>query len=212
MEDLLIKAVRNNVHWCDFVVRKKENSTLFTSLSWHTTQPVPENYPNLITLKSNLTDEEKGSINKTIDSIPLEKFSIKDSFSELDIEKSDFIILFTASWIAFTEKGSQTRTNLENWQHEEEVDADVNYVVKLDKGKPISGFITNIFDETIGVTNVFYDSKNKDFWNECVGYIRKNISDLPIVGYEKGQELELAVKSGFKNLGELRVLSIGITR
>ncbi len=207
VEDLLLNTIRNNAHWCDHVVRKKGNSTLFTTLSWHSSQPVPENYPNLITLKKDLDESEALELQKTIESIPLDKFSIKDSFSELEIKNIDFSILFTASWILWDKKANP-KADLKNWQHETDPDADVNYAVKLVNGKPASGFITNISDGVIGVTNVFHEDKNEDFWPECTAYIRQNISKLPIVGYERDVELMLSKKAGFEEVGKLRILSL----
>ena len=206
--DLLLNAVRNNAFWCDHVVRKAGNATVFTPLYWYTAQPVSEFYPNLITLKQNLNKKEQEEVNKIITSIPLKDFSIKDSFSELEIKKTDYSELFTASWISF-ENNTFEDVNLSDWQIEkDDQDDDIAYSVKLIDKKPISGFITNIADNVIGVTNVFHDKTDKDFWKECVSLIEENISSFPIVGYEKGKELELAKQSGFKELGKLRVLSI----
>jgi hypothetical protein len=72
-------------------------------------------------------------------------------------------------------------------------------------GNKISaGAIVNKTDGVVGISNVFNHADNNN-WREMVNYIRKNISEEPIVGYERGENLALAKQSGFQSLGQLKV-------
>ena len=80
MDARLPWAVRNNARWCDLVCRSHRIQTRFRPDLWATAQRAPQFYPDAITLRSPLAEEDVlGAIS------PGPGASVKDSFATLDL-------------------------------------------------------------------------------------------------------------------------------
>jgi hypothetical protein len=93
-------AARNNAIWCDTVCRAHGIPGQFLPTVWLTRRIPPPYYSNLIVIS------DSGAHGKTIEYIrelidlPLPgKWSVKDSFSNLELAPLGFEVLFEASWI-----------------------------------------------------------------------------------------------------------------
>jgi len=216
-DDLLEIAVANNASWCDLICSTHGIETQFLPNVWLTKSLVPKYYPNLITLKPESKAED-------ISTIPLDHFSVKDSFGKLNLQSQGFSKLFTASWICL-ENNSKTQ-NTHSWKQissDQElsvwedawgnVSSDriflpnlllkpkVRIYAKMKGAGIISGFITYESDGVISVSNVF-DKNNSNIWPEIVNINYKN---KPLVGYEKDKDLEYAKGAGFVEIGKLTI-------
>lgn len=216
-DDLLNQAVANNAQWCDLICSTHNIDTEFLPDVWIARSQVPEFYPNAITLTPTSSGDE-------IATIPLDHFSVKDSFGKLNLDNQGFSKLFDASWIGLENKNNET-SNLNSWKKlslDEELIAwenawgeskekiflpnlllepEVGIYAKLESGKIVAGFIIFDSDGVISVSNVF-DKNNSNIWLEIIGLIQAN---KPIVGYEKDKDLEYAKGAGFEEIGRLTI-------
>jgi hypothetical protein len=70
----------------------------------------------------------------------------------------------------------------------------------------IAGGIANRTGNVVGLSNVFVNSGDAPAaWIELVKILQDTFPALPLVGYERNQELESALACGFKSIGSLRV-------
>ena len=226
MEDLLEKAVKNNAVWCDTICNSHNATGQFLEDVWINKNVVPRFYPNAITLKSNVDD-----MSKYLQEITLPSYTIKDSYNSLDINKQGYSILFEAEWIALTTpvlktvqnwKIIKTAAQLETWEltwnnnvAEEKIflptlldDSLVFFLAKYENEQIIAGAIANIASEVVGLSNVFSHDKTGNAFSESCTFVRGNVSHLPIVGYERGADLDRARVAGFETFGKLKVLQI----
>jgi len=70
----------------------------------------------------------------------------------------------------------------------------------------VAGAIANRSATVAGLTNVFSAVGDLDAaWCGSVAAVAEHVGDLPLVGYERGDDLEAAQRYGFALLGPLRV-------
>lgn len=226
MEDLSKKAVRNNAVWCDTICRSHNANGEFLKNVWINNNVVPRFYPNVITLNPHLDD-----ISEFLKQITLPSFTIKDCYNSLKVDKQAYSILFEAEWIvqiapllenAENWKIIKTPEELEAWElawnnnvAEERIflptlldDSHVFFLAKYENEQIISGTIANIASGVIGLSNVFGNNENDNLYRESSFFIRNNISQLPIVGYENEENLKQAKTAGFSGIGKLKVIQI----
>lgn len=84
--------------------------------------------------------------------------------------------------------------------------ADLRFLLALDDGVPVCGGALNRGAGVVGLSNVFASGVEPDMaWNGLVREAVKSFPDLPLVGYERGQDLVAARRAGFESMGEMRV-------
>jgi hypothetical protein len=92
-------AARNNADWCQSVCQAHGVPGEFLPTVWINRGIPPPYHPNLIVISPAGDPEKMGEyIRELVDLLP-PKWSIKDSFSTLKLEKLGFDLLFEASWI-----------------------------------------------------------------------------------------------------------------
>ncbi|HVT68801.1 MAG TPA: hypothetical protein VHF26_13705 [Trebonia sp.] len=91
---LLAAAVANNADWCDAVCRAHGYPGTFGSRLWSSTRHRLRFYPNVITLRPEVTGPEVLAAAAT-----RQPFAVKDSFARLDLVPAGFRLLAEASWI-----------------------------------------------------------------------------------------------------------------
>lgn len=73
-------------------------------------------------------------------------------------------------------------------------------------GKVLAGGIANSSPGVVGLSNVFSPSEFlEDTWNALALSISRAFPATPIVGYERGHDLNAAQRVGFTSIGKLRV-------
>lgn len=96
MNDLEI-AIRNNIAWCDAVVKTHGGETTLAPTHWINAKPSPPFYPNVITLTPDGTKAQLEAI-ATLGHLE-SGFGVKDSFAALDLSSHGFKKLFDATWL-----------------------------------------------------------------------------------------------------------------
>ena len=93
-------AARNNAIWCDSVCRAHGVPGEFLPALWLNRNTPPPYHPNLVVISASADRRQiLASIRELID-LPLAgRWSVKDSFSDLELGPLGFDVLFAASWI-----------------------------------------------------------------------------------------------------------------
>ena len=225
---LLRAAVANNAAWCDAVCRSHGFPGEFTARTWLSPRHRLPFYPNAITLGPDVTAAEA-----TASQDPSRPFAIKDSFARLDLAPHGLTLLFDATWIAVpvpaggdepswdvvTSPGDLVRWEAA-WAGGGEViglfqrtlldDPDCAVLACRQDGTQVGGAIAFTAGGVTGISNVFKSGiADGPLWAGAVRTIARVRPGLPIVGYERGEDLAAAQWAGFTILGSLRVWARG---
>jgi hypothetical protein len=93
------QAARNNALWCETVCRIHGTPGRFGESIWLNQHPVPRFYPNVVTLSSRDVASQFSAIQDLVASGLGGGWSVKDSFSMLDLAALRFRVLFEAIWL-----------------------------------------------------------------------------------------------------------------
>ena len=85
-------------------------------------------------------------------------------------------------------------------------DPDIVFIAASIGQRIVAGAIANRTGDVVGLSNVFApDGAAARFWPGCVRTAMDAFAGLPLVGYEHGGELAIALAIGFEAVGPLRV-------
>ncbi|MGW3996676.1 hypothetical protein ACWEF6_24585 [Amycolatopsis sp. NPDC004772] len=178
-------TVAENAAWCDLVCGGE-----FGPRAWTSPSRAPEFYPDAVTLAPDAT---------AADILPFVDgsagCSVKDSFATLALP--GFSVLFEATWIAcgpgVPEPGWRRLT-----EHGFPV---VASVAVLSRGP--ARVVAHRGEEVVGLSNF---AGPPSAWPGAVAAVAAAFPGLPVVGYEHGDALRIALDHGASALGPLRVL------
>jgi hypothetical protein len=195
---------------------------------WISTEKPPPYYSQLVTLSPENTIEQLARITD-LRWLLTHPWSFKDAFCTLDVSSDGFEILFEAQWIwrdpakvkrpdswiqvkwpaqlrkweaAWAANGSPTPVTVFK---EPLLDEPGFYVMaQVHNGEIIGGAIANFSEDVVGLSNVFGAS-----FAAAADAVQSLQSDLPVVGYERGDDLIAAKACGFAEVAPLRVWLTG---
>ncbi|WP_206787877.1 hypothetical protein [Amycolatopsis sp. MtRt-6] len=178
-------AAAENAAWCALV----SGGGNWGSRAWTSRFRTPEYYPDAVTLDPAAT---------AADVLPYVDLSagcsVKDSFATLDLP--GFAVLFEATWLACGPGVPQP-----GWRrvtgHAFPVDA---RVAVLSRGENL--VVAHRGDDVVGLSNF---AGPDDGWPGAVAAVAAAFPGLPVVGYEHGEALRVALGHGAEPLGPLRV-------
>ncbi|MCS0638208.1 hypothetical protein NX801_21630 [Streptomyces sp. LP05-1] len=219
-------AVRNNAEWCDALCRSHGlPGGTFGARVW--THPVrtPPYYPDAVTLDPDATaDEVLAGVDRSAPGC-----SVKDSFGTLDLTPYGFRPLFTASWLhrpagppqpgPVGARWREVRTpgELAAWERawnggapaglfRPALLADPATTVLAghdpDGGGVMAGAVVSEAAGVLGVSNLFGPAGSR---TGCLAALADRRPELPVVGYEHGEDLADALHHGFTAVGPLRI-------
>lgn len=227
LNDARATAARNNATWCARVCRSHGLVTTVTEGAWTSASRTPPYYPDAVTLTPELSVPE---ILAAIDPSP--GCSIKDSFASLDLTDHGFHVLFDAEWIVrppIVEMPVAAGTRWEvvrdealfrRWERAWRGDDGPPGVLRADlmtdasiavlaarRGHAVDGgAILNDAAGVVGISNVFSrTSAAPPDWAGCLALATTLHPTAPLVGYESGELLDVALRHGFESAGPLRV-------
>jgi hypothetical protein len=221
-------AVINNARWCDAVCGSHGYPGEFADRLWTSAGHALPFYPNAITLSPDVTAAEV-----TAGQDPSRPYSVKDSFARLDLAASGLTPLFDASWIVLPvpPDGDDPSWNvvttpgeLARWEtawagggtvtglFRPGLLADPRCAVLACRrnGALAGGATAYTSDGVTGILNVFNSGMAAGhLWAGVVRAVAALRPGLPIVGYERGEDLAAARRTGFTVLGPLRIWARG---
>jgi len=228
--ELADAAVANNASWCDAVCRSHGYPGTFGPRVWSSPLHRLRYYPHAISLRPEVTEAEV-----LADAAPSQPFAVKDSFARLDLAPAGLRLLVEANWIgragdgpgeAPDDDGLSWRAvtspgELSDWEtawadgddgdgpvFRPELLSDPRCaVLACRKGDEIvAGAIGYTADGAVGISNLFSAGLPLDrTWVGARAAMTRLHPDLPLVGWEAGEDLAAAQQAGFRVLGALRV-------
>jgi hypothetical protein len=227
-ETLLDAAVANNALWCDAVCRSHGYPGVFSARLWISAHHDLEFYPNVITLRPEVTAAETALARDRSG-----RYAVKDSFARLDLAADGLTMLFEAEWIArapapagLGEPGPSWDTvtdagELGRWEmawargdsppgplFRPELLADPRCAILACRrdGDLVAGIIAYTAARVTGISNLFGAGLPAgQLWASALHAVAALRPHLPIVGYEHGVGLASARRAGCQALGPLRV-------
>jgi len=220
----LEEAVLNNAAWCDAMASSHDIPTDWNELTCVSEFPMPPFYPNIVTLKSNISIDEK------IDSLGPQLslgWGIKDSFNELDLANKGFAPVCDAHWYCRVPTSNvidneELHSKIETVSNQSELDrwviawgegdeifnsgllenncVELLYVARDDR--VVSGLATNQSGNSVGISNAFGSPMDLLC---CVNAVIARHPDKGIVGYGNKSEIAALSNIGFKEIGDLRI-------
>ena len=83
---------------------------------------------------------------------------------------------------------------------------EIVFVAAHQGGRIVAGAVAHRTGEVVGLSNVFAPAHDAAaYWAGCVASAMGAFPGLPLVGYERGADLNSAEEAGFSRLGPLRV-------
>ncbi|MGW0904688.1 hypothetical protein [Streptomyces sp. NPDC002853] len=224
-------AARNNAEWCDAVCRAHGLAGEFGEGVWSSARRTPPLYPDAVSLTPEVS---AAALVARIDTTS-PGCSVKDSFGCLDLEPMGFEVLFEAQWIHRPAVAAPAGHPGVSWEPLKSADAlpawesawndgeggldlfrpgvltgDTTFLAgtSLD-GHIVAGAVASPGDFVVGISNLFAvgDATGGEAaaWAGCLTEVARLWPGLPVVGYESGESLDVAVGQGFTPVGPLRI-------
>jgi hypothetical protein len=202
---------------------------------WHSRSKAPRFYPDAIAVADGAFARlQKDAIARHVDG-QRENWSAKDSYQALDLTSLGARALFSADWIVrepgqslpqgndLTCEIAESDTDLIAWEsrwasgddgHAARLfqsglltEAGISVVSVRHNGEHIGGGILNLAADVAGFSNVYSMSPDMalQVWTGLLAFSESLYPSTPVVGYEQGEELDLAFSLGFRSLGQLTV-------
>ncbi|WP_425472461.1 hypothetical protein [Streptomyces hawaiiensis] len=226
---LVRSAARNNAEWCAAMCRAHGVVGEFGVEAWVAAGRTPLYYPDAVTLDPGA--DREALLARVDTAVP--GASVKDSFADLDLTEAGFRVLFDAQWIhrpagaaprAAPEPAGLAwdvvgdRDALRTWAlawEDGSGDAGLfraglladpeTFVIsgRSAGGRVVVGAVATRSERVVGVSNVFGPPHTA--WPLVLHAAGRLFPDLPVVGYEQGDDLAAALRYGFEAVGPLRV-------
>ncbi|HEX3003471.1 MAG TPA: hypothetical protein VHO27_04620 [Angustibacter sp.] len=226
-EALCRVAARNNAEWCAAMCRSHGVVNGFDGPVWSASQRTPTYYPDAVTLAPTAgASDVLGRID-----LAAPGASVKDSFADLDLAPAGFEVLFDAWWIHRPPRPSDG-TGLAGWEVLEDADGlrdladawdagegnadlfrprlldepDVRVLARRSGGRVVAGAVANRTDDVVGLSNLFtVDDHTDAAWTGALDLVQRLYPTHAVVGYERGEDLTVALRHGLRPVGRLRV-------
>ncbi|MGD6747943.1 hypothetical protein ACOKM3_39580 [Streptomyces sp. BH106] len=200
----------------------------FGEEAWTAPARTPVYYPDAVTLAPGA---DPAAVTARIDTAA-PGASVKDSFADLDLTDAGFQVLFEARWIhrpagapalaptpawGVVDDAKALRSWAEAWgdtRHfrPELLDDAATFVLagRDPGGRVVAGAVASVSGDdgrqVVGVSNVFATDGGPDSaWPGVLDVAHRLFPGLPVVGYEQGDDLAVALRHGFETIGPLRV-------
>ena len=186
--------------------------------TWVNAEPVPRFYPNVVTLTAGEADiaEQRQAVRILLKSHLPGRWAVKDSFNKLDIARLGFEVLHEASWIRKQQPKPAPMVSGLAWERAgpggegfpAALFGDGNFAMFSGRrdGAIVAGGTLYRTDKVVGLSNVVADADDEPgVWRDLSSLAASTFPNLPLVGYESGDELRAAHKAGFEIGDPLRI-------
>lgn len=231
MTDRVALAARANAEWCRAMCAAHGVASRRTEALWICGGPPPRFHPRIVTLDAGPGAE--AALRAELAARPTAWGGVKDSFLAIDLSDLGWTELFRADWL-WRESASDGPTVLDwrqattasdlvaweqAWEGGPRPDAVPRQFPDVLLGDPDLAFLGGWRDgaigavaalqrtgSVVGLSNVIgADPRSDDGWADLPAVAARIFPGLPLVGYERGADLEAARRHGFTSIGPLRV-------
>ena len=228
-----LACVRNSVDWYDAIFRSHGLSGRIADGLWSSPDRPPPYYSNAATVTPSDVNAQVGAI-RALGAVLGPTWSVKDSFSVLDLAPLGFGVLFDAEWIwrdaadplptgsgDITWRQVTTAADLGRWEHAWRengsptdlpvfvprllADPSVAVLAGDRHGGLVAGCVANRSAGAVGFSNFFAVDGDDLVLAGAIGAVARFGPGVSIVGYEAGEALARAERLGFRSVGPLRI-------
>jgi hypothetical protein len=207
------------------------------SQAWTAASRTPLFYPDAVTLAPNV---DANVLLAQIDT-GTPGASVKDSFADLDLTRDGFDVLFEAQWIhrpagADLPRGApdlrwdvaRSPEALRDWAlawdggsgnadlfRPELLDDPATFILvgRSADGRVVAGAVASRSDRVVGISNLFASTDGAGAaWPGVLHSVAGLCPGLPLVGYEREEDLASAINQGFEPIGPLRIWRSALAR
>jgi hypothetical protein len=224
----------NNVHWYEAIFRSHGLTGTTADGIWTSRDSAPPYYSNAVTVAPSGISVQVANL-KDLGETLRQPWSVKDSFSMLELAPLGFRPLFEAEWIwrdaadapipgrgDSTWRRVTTADELERWEGAWRengsptdspvfvpdllADPTIALFAAYRGGAIVAGCAANRSIDAVGFSNFFVAGGDEDLLMAgAVSEVARFGAGLPVVGYEAGEMLARSRGLGFRTVGPLRV-------
>lgn len=229
----LAQAVLNNTRWCSTVCGSHGDPGEFSAELWLHRQPTPRFYPNAVTLTPATvlgdslarTLPTTGGVKDSFCTLDLAVAGFQALFTaqwiwrtpeqpspeRVDsglqwgiVQTEQALAAWEAAWNGPPTPDAPALPRL--FLPSLLTDVDITFLAAYQGEQIVAGAIGNRTDGVVGVSNLFYPAQAAHtVWAECIAQLTQRHPTLPLVGYERDEDLTIAQSLGFAAIGPLRV-------
>ena len=226
-------CVMNSLHWYEAIFRAHRLACAIADGMWTSRDRPPPYYSNAVTLSPSEVEAQMATL-QDLGSALGRRWSVKDSFSVLDLSRLGFRPLFDAEWIWLDASAPvlarsdlvwrrvTTPAELERWEDvwrengspagsrvflpELLANETIALFAAYDRDALVAGCAANRSADAVGFSNFFVADGDEDLATaSAVSEVARFGAGLPVVGYEAGERLASVGRLGFRTVGPLRV-------
>ncbi len=221
VEPRLRRAIDGNVGWYDAIFALHGIGALLADGLWSGLGAPPPFHSHAVVVEPWVTLD---TVEARIGDIP--NASFKDAFSSLDATRLGMSLLFDATWIHHEPVAPAAGADAA-WSDVRRPDelaawnagwdtgdvlapavldrAAVRVMARTVDGAITAGAVARLGTGAVDVSNVHGVGGHAVDWAELTAAIAARFPDRPMVGYERGEDLEGAIRGGWEALAPLRV-------
>jgi hypothetical protein len=219
----LRSAVDASVGWYEDLCTLHGVGSMLADGLWSSLAPPPPLHSDAVVVEPRVTRDQ---VHSALDG--RHHCGFKDSFSRIDMSGAGMDLLFAASWIHRPPepelgRASGPRTwspvrdpvGLAEWTAHHDTAGVLlpelltrghfKVLEKRDEGEIVAGAVARLGSGVVDVSNVYAVPGHRVDWAELGREIGHLFPARPMVGYERGDDLEDAIEGGFTAVGDLRV-------
>lgn len=225
-------AARNNAEWCDAVCRAHGLPGEFGAGVWSSARRTPPLYPDAVSLTPEVsaadlvarvdTASPGCSVKDSFACLDLAPLGFEVLFeaqwvhrpagaalAESTAGKASWEPLRSAELLPAWESAWHDGDGGDGLFRPELLDGDSTFLVARSEGRIVAGAIASRSASVVGISNLFATDDapggEESAWTGCLTEVDRLWPGLPVVGYESGASLDIAVGQGFTPVGPLRI-------
>lgn len=221
MDQRLRCAVDASIGWYEDILASHGIGSVLESGLWSSLDEPPPWHSDAVVVEPTVTADQ---ILARLQDRP--HAAVKDSFSRVDLSDEGWNLLFDATWIyragarsgTSDERGWRAVTSAEElsvWNQRHDTTgvllpgllrrAHLRVLAKYAGDEMVGGAAARLSGGVVEVSNMHVSAGHRLDWAGLVRAIGRLFPDRPLVGYERGDSLQLALQAGFVPTGDLRV-------